>query len=104
MNTLSENAINPKCDFCSSGRVSLVLVTYVPTVTCLLYVPTVTCTLGIQQGKVVCPMRIVNPDQEQYSGLVQVGADGMYMFTVCFYCYMFSLCPYCNMYTGNTAG
>jgi len=32
--------------------------------------------VGIQQGKVVRPMRIVNPDQEEYCGLIQVGADG----------------------------
>lgn len=32
--------------------------------------------IGIQQGKVVRPMRIVNPEQEEYCGLIQVGADG----------------------------
>lgn len=32
--------------------------------------------IPIQQGKVVRPMRIVNPDQEEYCGLIQVGDDG----------------------------
>lgn len=31
--------------------------------------------IGILQGKVVRPMRIVNPEQEEYCGLIQVGAD-----------------------------
>lgn len=31
---------------------------------------------GVLQGKVIRPMRIVNPDQDEYSGLVQVGGDG----------------------------
>lgn len=30
---------------------------------------------GVLQGKVIRPMRIVNPDQDEYSGLVQVGGD-----------------------------
>lgn len=33
--------------------------------------------IGILQGKIVRPMRIVNPEQEEYCGLIQVGADGM---------------------------
>lgn len=33
---------------------------------------------GVLQGKVIRPMRIVNPDQDEYSGLVQVGGDGKY--------------------------
>ena len=32
--------------------------------------------IGLLEGKVVRPMRIVNPDQEEYSGIVQVGGDG----------------------------
>lgn len=42
---------------------------------------TITCNeelvedIGIQQGKIVRPMRIVNPDQEEYCGLIQVGDD-----------------------------
>ncbi|XP_064602212.1 cold shock domain-containing protein E1-like [Liolophura sinensis] len=30
---------------------------------------------GILQGKIIRPMRIVNPEQEEYAGLVQVGFD-----------------------------
>ncbi|XP_052239321.1 cold shock domain-containing protein E1-like [Dreissena polymorpha] len=30
--------------------------------------------LGIQQGKVIRPMRVVNPDQDDYPGLIQVGS------------------------------
>lgn len=30
---------------------------------------------GVLQGKIVRPMRIVNPDQEEYCGLVQIGAE-----------------------------
>jgi hypothetical protein len=32
--------------------------------------------IGILQGKIVRPMRIVNPEQEEYCGLIQIGADG----------------------------
>lgn len=32
--------------------------------------------IGIMQGKIVRPMRIVNPEQDEYCGLIQVGADG----------------------------
>lgn len=32
--------------------------------------------LGIQQGKVIRPMRVVNPDQDDYPGLIQVGSTG----------------------------
>ena len=35
---------------------------------------------GVLQGKIVRPMRIVNPDQEEYSGLVQLVAEGKTMY------------------------
>jgi len=43
---------------------------------CVCWLQEMVENVGIQQGKVVRPMRIVNPDQEEYCGLIQVGADG----------------------------
>lgn len=38
---------------------------------------------GIYRGKIERPMRIVDPDQEEYSGLVRVGVECKCYFIVC---------------------
>ena len=43
--------------------------------TLFLYVQEILYTKGVVQGKIVRPMRIVDPEQDDYCGLVQAGIE-----------------------------
>lgn len=46
---------------------------------------------GILQGKIIRPMRIVDPEQDEYCGLVQVGDEGEGLIYSIFTVFLYSL-------------
>ena len=53
---------------------------------------------GTIQGRIIRPMRIVNTEQEEYSGLVQATDEGMGSVYLIFFCHIFLRLRFSDFY------